>query len=192
MECATKARPVPVAYVHRSACHTRGTERCGPRLAPLRVRIRSVRKAARTSVDCTSRGRSARLVSVFASRQDGCGKGRRLGGAPSCAGCHTPPMFLTSAPAGPFSFPDPTDAGINGQNRFKSGSLRNIALTGPYFHNGAVSTLTAMLNGGPPGSPTHVPAHSVNPTDATRLLAFLNTLTDNTVLTEAKFSDPFK
>ena len=113
-------------------------------------------------------------------------------GGPSCAGCHTPPMFITSAPAGPFAFPDPADAGINGQNRFKSSSLRNVALTGPYFHNGAVSTLTAMLNGGPPGSPTHVPAHSVNPTDATRLLAFLNTLTDNTVLTETKFSDPFK
>jgi cytochrome c peroxidase len=113
-------------------------------------------------------------------------------GGPSCAGCHTPPMFLTSAPAGPFSFPDPTDAGINGQNRFKSGSLRNIALTGPYFHNGAVSTLTAMLNGGPPGSPSHVPAHSVNPTDAVKLLAFLQTLTDQTVATEARFSDPFK
>ena len=112
--------------------------------------------------------------------------------APSCAGCHTPPMFITSAPAGPFAFPDPTDAGINGQNRFKSGSLRNIALTGPYFHNGAVSTLTAMLNGGPPGSPTNIPAHSVNPTDAVKLLAFLQTLTDQTVATEAKFSDPFK
>ena len=87
-------------------------------------------------------------------------------GVLTCGGCHTAPMFLTSAPAGPFAFPDPTDAGINGQNRFKSSSLRNIALTGPYFHNGAVGTLTAMLNGGPPGSPTHVPAHSVNPTDA--------------------------
>ena len=114
------------------------------------------------------------------------------GGAPSCAGCHTPPMFITSSPAGPFSFPDPTDAGINGQHRFKSGSLRNIALTGTYFHNGAVSTLTAILNGGPPGSPTNVPAHSVNPTDAVKLLAFLQTLSDQTLMTEAKFSDPFK
>jgi len=113
-------------------------------------------------------------------------------GPPACGGCHTPPMFITSAPAGPFAFPDPTDAGINGQNRFKSGSLRNIALTGPYFHNGAVSTLTAMLNGGPPGSPTHVPAHSVAPSDAPKILAFLQTLTDQTVTTEAKFSDPFK
>ncbi len=113
-------------------------------------------------------------------------------GVLTCAGCHTPPMFITSSPAAPFAFPDPTDAGINGQNRFKSGSLRNIAFTAPYFHNGAVSSLTAMLNGGPPGSPTHVPAHSVNPTDAIRILAFLQTLSDPTVTTEAKFLDPFK
>ena len=113
-------------------------------------------------------------------------------GGPSCAGCHTPPMFLTSTPAGPFGFPDPTDAGINGQHRFKSGSLRNVALTGPYFHNGAVTTLSAMLNGGPPGSPTNIPAHSVNPADAIKILAFLQTLSDQTVATEAKFSDPFK
>ena len=113
-------------------------------------------------------------------------------GAPSCAGCHAPPMFLTSNPAGPFAFPDPTDAGINGQNRFKSGSLRNIALTAPYFHKGTVSNLSAMLNGGPPGSPTFVPAHSVNPTDAVKILAFLQTLSDQTITTEAKFLDPFK
>lgn len=114
------------------------------------------------------------------------------GGGPSCNGCHTAPMFLTSAPAGPFGLADPNDAGINGQNRFKAGSLRNIAISGPLFHNGSVGSLTAMLNSGPPGSPTFIPAHSVNPTDASRLIAFLNTLTDNTVLTEPRFSDPFK
>ena len=69
---------------------------------------------------------------------------------PSCAGCHTPPMFLTSLPAGPFALLDPTDAGINNQNRFKSGSLRNITSTAPYFHNGTVTSLTAMLTGGIP------------------------------------------
>ncbi|MGC4101064.1 cytochrome-c peroxidase [Ferruginibacter sp.] len=114
------------------------------------------------------------------------------GGGAACAGCHTPPMFLTSSPAGPFAFPDPDDAGINNQNRFKSGSLRNIALTAPYFHNGKVSTLNAMLNGGPPGSPANIPAHSVAPADVAKFLAFLQTLTDNSVTTEARFSDPFK
>jgi cytochrome c peroxidase len=113
-------------------------------------------------------------------------------GAPACGGCHTPPMFITSAPAGPFAFPDPTDAGINNEHRFKSGSLRNIALTAPYFHNGKVASLSAMLNGGPPGSPANVPAHSVAPADAPKILAFLQTLTDNSVTTETKFSDPFK
>ncbi len=114
------------------------------------------------------------------------------GGAPACAGCHAPPMFITSQPVAPFAFPDLTDAGINNQNRFKSGSLRNIALTAPYFHNGKVPSLDAMLNGGPVGAPTHVPAHSVAPQDAPKLLAFLQTLTDNSVTTDVKFLDPFK
>jgi len=114
------------------------------------------------------------------------------GAANSCGGCHRPPMFTQPEPVIPFGFPDPTDAGINNQNRFKSGSLRNIALTAPYFHNGKVASLTVMLNGGPPGSPTHVPAHSVAPQDAPRILAFLQTLTDNSIATDIKFADPFK
>ena len=107
------------------------------------------------------------------------------GPLPSCAGCHTPPMFLTSAPAAPFGLQDPNDAGISNQNRFKSGSLRNIANTAPYFHNGTVTSLTAMLTGG-------IPAHSIPPPEVIRVLAFLQTLTDNTVTTDVKFSDPFK
>ena len=113
-------------------------------------------------------------------------------GAPACGGCHTPPMFITSQPVAPFALADPTDAGINNQNRFKSGSLRNVALTAPYFHNGSVTSLTAMLTGGPPGSPANIPAHSVAPQDVAKLLAFLQTLTDNSVNTDARFSDPFK
>ena len=110
----------------------------------------------------------------------------------ACAGCHNPPMFITSTPVAPFAFPDPADAGINNQNRFKSSSLRNVALTAPYFHNGKVASLTTMLNGGPVGAPTHIPAHSVAPQDVTKLLAFLQTLTDNSVTTDVKFADPFK
>ena len=111
---------------------------------------------------------------------------------PSCAGCHAPPMFITSQPAGPFALPDAADRGINNENRFKSGSLRNIAFTAPYFHNGSVPTLAGMLNGGPPGGPGNVPAHSVAPQDAPKLLAFLQSLSDASVTTEVRFSDPFK
>ena len=109
------------------------------------------------------------------------------GGPPpiACNGCHAAPMFLTSAPAGPFGLLDPNDAGINNQNRFKSGSLRNIANTAPYFHNGSVASLTAMLN-------SNIPAHGVRPQDVNNLLAFLQTLSDNVVSTDQRFSDPFK
>ena len=106
-------------------------------------------------------------------------------GVPSCAGCHAPPMFETSFPVGPFGLFDPTDHGINNQNRFKSGSLRNIALAKGLFHNGSVANLQTMLA-------SNIPAHGVPPPDRARLLAFLSTLTDNSVVTEPKFSNPFQ
>lgn len=106
-------------------------------------------------------------------------------GGGACAGCHAPPMFLTSNPAGPFALNDPLDAGINNQRRFKSSSLRNIANTAPYFHNGSVGSLQAMLAG-------NIPAHSVGPQDRQKLLAFLLTLTDNAVVGDVKFSNPFR
>ena len=116
-------------------------------------------------------------------------------GAPagaSCASCHTPPMFINSQTP-PFAFPDPTDLGINNQNRFKSGSLRNVGVRTALFHNGSIANLQAMLTAGAPGSgTTPIPAHSVAPQDVQNLLAFMNTLTDNTVTTEVKFSDPFR
>ena len=93
-------------------------------------------------------------------------------------------MFITSDPSGPFGLADPTDAGINNQNRFKSGSLRNIANTAPYFHNGSVASLQAMLS-------SNIPAHSVGPQNAARLIAFLQTLTDVSVVSDIKYSDPF-
>ena len=102
----------------------------------------------------------------------------------TCASCHTPPMFITSDPSGPFGLADATDAGINNQNRFKSGSLRNIANTAPYFHNGSVASLQAMLS-------SNIPAHSVGPQNAAKLIAFLQTLTDVSVVSDNKYSDPF-
>ncbi|MDB5253159.1 MAG: Di-heme cytochrome peroxidase [Flaviaesturariibacter sp.] len=106
-------------------------------------------------------------------------------GGNTCASCHRPPMFITSNPAAPFALADPSDHGIDNQNRFKSGTLRNSAVATSLFHNGSVANVGAMLAGG-------IPQHSVPPPDRAALLAFLQTLTDNTVLTEARFSDPFK
>jgi cytochrome c peroxidase len=106
-------------------------------------------------------------------------------GPGACGGCHRPPMFMPPNPVAPFALLDPADKGINNENRFKVGSLRNIANTTPLFHNGSIPSLEAMLAG-------NIPAHGVAPQDRTKLLAFLRTLTDNTVTTEARFSNPFK
>ena len=103
----------------------------------------------------------------------------------TCASCHTPPMFITSDPSAPFGLADANDLGINNQRRFKSGSLRNIANTAPYFHNGSIATLQEMLS-------TNIPAHSVPPQDRQKLIAFLQTLTDVVSIIDIKYSDPFK
>ncbi len=94
-------------------------------------------------------------------------------------------MFLTSTPGGPFQLVDSTDLGINNEGRFKSVSLRNVAMTAPHFHNGSVSGLTQVLS-------TNIPAHNVPAADLNKFIAFLQTLSDNTVVTDPKFSNPFR
>ncbi|MFA6150573.1 MAG: cytochrome-c peroxidase [Chitinophagaceae bacterium] len=111
----------------------------------------------------------------------------------ACSGCHKPPMFITSNPAGPFSLPDPNDLGINNQSRFKSASLRNVALRTSLFHNGSITNLQDMFTRGTPGSgTTPIPAHTIRREDVAALTAFLQTLNDNAILTDERFSNPFK
>lgn len=115
------------------------------------------------------------------------------GTPPSCAGCHKAPMFITSNPEAPFSLPDVNDLGINNQRRFKSSSLRNVALRSSLFHNGSVANIQDMFTRGAPGSgTTPIPAHSVRPQDVAALTAFLQTLNDMAILSDEKFSNPFK
>jgi cytochrome c peroxidase len=111
---------------------------------------------------------------------------------PSCNTCHTAPMFINSAVPG-FGLPDLIDLGISNLSRFKSGSLRNITNRNALFHNGSVANVQSMLASGAPGTGTQpIPAHRANPQDAANLIAFMNTLTDNTITTDEKFSNPFK
>jgi cytochrome c peroxidase len=120
------------------------------------------------------------------------------GGGPvpvSCNACHTAPMFLNSVAtnATPFALQDALDAGINNQNRFKSNTLRNVGTRTALFHNGRITNLQAMFTAGAPGTGTQpIPAHSVQPQDVQNFIAFMNTLTDNTITTDEKFSNPFK
>ena len=137
-----------------------------------------------------------------------------LGG---CAACHGTDNFVP----GPninnngleFPYVDLGRGGITGlatdNGLFKVPSLRNIGLTAPYMHDGRFATLEAVVefyNSGvvdnpnlspplrnPPGTPGAGLPRRLNLTAAQKaaLVAFLKTLTDTSVTTDAKFSDPF-
>jgi cytochrome c peroxidase len=87
--------------------------------------------------------------------------------------------------------------------KFKVPSLRNIALTAPYMHDGRFATLEDVLDfysNGIHYSPTIDPdmanahAHGVTLTadEKKKMLAFLHTLTDSVFIVDPAFRDPYK
>ncbi len=109
---------------------------------------------------------------------------------------------------------DYADKGVGGvTNRanemgvFKVPFLRNIALTAPYMHDGRFATLEEVVehyNSGVQMHPNLHPflKHPLQPSQPKRLnlssqekaalVAFLRTLTDESFVKQARFSDPFK
>ena len=93
--------------------------------------------------------------------------------------------------------------------RFRAPTLRNIELTGPYFHDGSAATLEDALahyeaggrsieDGPNAGVGSESPLRSIivngfTLTEAERadVLAFLHSLTDRTFITDPRFADPF-
>lgn len=136
-------------------------------------------------------------------------------GGGACFGCHTTEAFISANP-GPqnngLDLASTTDLGAGGVftnpifvGRFKTTSLRNIELTAPYMHDGRFATLEEVVehyNSGIQAHPTLSPAltdANGNPVqlnltslEKAALVAFLKTLTDNSVSTETKWSNPFK
>jgi cytochrome c peroxidase len=93
----------------------------------------------------------------------------------------------------------------SGNGKFKIPSLRNIAMTAPYMHDGRFSTLEEVIehyNNGVQAHPNldgnlknaNGEPRKLNLTglEKTALLAFLNTLSDPVYTTTAKYSDPFQ
>jgi cytochrome c peroxidase len=136
-------------------------------------------------------------------------------GGGACFGCHTTEAFVSANP-GPQNngldaisntdigagavFPNPIFIG-----RFKTTSLRNIELTAPYMHDGRFPTLEDVIehyNSGIQAHPTLSPALTdangdpvqlnLTASEKAALVAFLNTLTDYSISTEEKWSNPFK
>lgn len=82
------------------------------------------------------------------------------------------------------------------KGKFKVASLRNVALTAPYMHDGSLSTLEAVIEHYNSGGETH-PNKSdlINPMNLTDeekadLVAFLHSLTDYNFTTREEFSNP--
>lgn len=120
-------------------------------------------------------------------------------GGAGCAGCHAPPTFLLA--------PGVRGNGLDaGETRvFKSPSLQNVAVRGPYMHDGRHATLEEVIRcyarevrDGPAldqrlraagGGPLRL---TLSPADERALVAFLRTLTDATMLADPKFATPFR
>jgi cytochrome c peroxidase len=90
---------------------------------------------------------------------------------------------------------DPDDAG-----RFRTPSLRNVEVTGPYMHDGSIATLEEAIDhyargGRAPKNPLKsgfLVGFELDPEEKGALLAFLRSLTDRNFLADPRFSDPWK
>jgi cytochrome c peroxidase len=131
-------------------------------------------------------------------------EGRDLfNGVGKCATCHVTHAHSGLDPANTGLDVALTDLGA-GAGRFKPPSLRNVASRRRFMHDGRFTTLAQVVDfyvTGVQDSPNLDPrmrgadglAQRFNFTAAQRaaLVAYLHTLTDHTVLTAAKWSDPF-
>jgi cytochrome c peroxidase len=98
---------------------------------------------------------------------------------------------------------------LDDMGRFKAPTLRNIAVTAPYMHDGSITTLEDVLahyaaggrtiHTGPnagvgassPFKSSFVKGFSLTPEARRDLIAFLESLTDEAFLTDRRFSDPW-
>ena len=100
---------------------------------------------------------------------------------------------------------DPKDVG-----KFKAPTLRNIAVTAPYMHDGSIDSLDGVLahyeaggrtlTEGPhrgvgrdnPNKSERIRGFSLTPDESADLIAFLRSLTDESVLRDPRFANPWR
>ena len=81
--------------------------------------------------------------------------------------------------------------------RFKSPTLRNVEVAGPYMHNGSLATLEDVVDhysrkfNRHPNLDFRMRSLNLTESEKAALVAFLKTLTDRAFLTDPRFSDPF-
>lgn len=128
---------------------------------------------------------------------------------PGCSHCHVGPLVSTNEYANngldealePVDFPDPGLGGITGKpsdfGKFRVPSLRNIALTAPYMHDGRFATLEEVLDHYSSGGhyadnlDANIFPFSLTAQEREDLLSFLHTLTDTVFVQEPAYGNPF-
>jgi cytochrome c peroxidase len=79
--------------------------------------------------------------------------------------------------------------------RFKVPTLRNIAFTAPYMHDGSISNLEAVIEHYNSGGATHpnksalIRPLQLSPQEKASLVAFLKSLSDYTFIRNKKFKN---
>ena len=116
----------------------------------------------------------------------------------ACSTCHA--GFTFSGPASWDGPPNPQprleNNGLGG--RFRVPTLRNISATAPYMHDGRFATLEQVVGhyakGGipTPGRSRLVRGFSITDEETRDLVEFLNSLTDDGLLTNPEFADPWR
>jgi cytochrome c peroxidase len=147
----------------------------------------------------------------------------------ACGSCHIPPLFTDAELVGDTSYHNIGLYNVGNRNvypshdrglyehtkkasddgRFKTPTLRNVAITGPYMHDGSLPTLEAVLehyNGGgrmvasgPMAGDGRMHAFkddriggiNMQPDEKAAVIAFLETLTDTTYLKDPMYQNPW-
>ncbi|PVM92675.1 cytochrome-c peroxidase [Caulobacter radicis] len=133
------------------------------------------------------RRKRGKAVAVSAEAE----RGERLFRA-NCASCHAGPLFTDADKArfhridAPFTG-DQGLADVTGEatdaGRFRTPSLRNVALSAPYLHDGSAPTLEIAIR-------RHRVAMRLGDRQVADLVEFLGTLTDEAFVTDPRFSLP--
>lgn len=124
----------------------------------------------------------------------------------NCEGCHKEPLFTDNSYRNnglkyDSAFKDPGREAITGLKsdfmKFKVPSLRNVAVTFPYMHDGRFRNLKQVLDhytqkfdASSGTDPILVKGISLTEKDKTDIITFLKTLTDETFLHDRRFADP--
>jgi len=119
----------------------------------------------------------------------------------NCASCHNGYLFTDNTFQNDGYFSDySADSGraritlLHADvGKFRVPSLRNIALTAPYMHNGSVATLDELIDRYATGGSGHenqselIKSFTLTPQQKNDLLNFLNALTDETFISDPSF-----